>query len=595
MAGENAQSTVRRDAGSPKRKPPSTKNDGKIQFLWVNKNASSLSLSNSKYDCSSAAAINRHAQRLSRAAAGGQKKSLVLAKKNSSSSSPVVEASPTRSPRINSVNSPASSTSSPSQFILPYDPVRADVAPRTPIEAPIPTISKFNVKTIVRAPLSGRERPNACTCNRQHYLCLQHRQRVSPSPQFRSLSSYGEVEFDVWAHRIVQYFTSYLIPSIISSDVEPSFLVGCDQESFIHNIVRGCLSNKMHMDSLLAFTSDRMKYVTQDQLARNDTPEIYAVKAIRAVRASLQSSQKIDHQIILDIFFLAWIDVHHMNHEGGRRHLLVVRDLVAILGGLDKLDSLVSRLIHIADLHIAAKTGNVPIFDLAWDPGPFSGIPQGMMKLTAVSPVNTGNLLLRWTELRNPLRSVIHDVVDCVRIAQNSWLNPGGSQIDMPWIVQRANALLYRLLVIPMPSVGEPNTRTLKQECCRLALIAWTLYISFGLAGDCTLAKSAFLARAFVPSNGKRLRETLLRIGNSAGKDCWGSDRTVYLWMICIGVCSTRGEDHKYFLERFRSATSQLGIETYGELSFTMEGYLPFDKKGTTSLRKLATFLGGPE
>lgn len=565
---------------------PAPKSRNKKQaggFLWINKDATSASLSNSRDDGMSLTAINSHVQKLSWSGKSGVRKPKKAPKPSSkSNTSSPSQSEPTtiQSPTQDEIwNLKLDQAGRPNSEVLAFVPPQTDLS----------TNAGWIGCDLCSEEIGPSLHKSNCSSDHRHFTLFPGDVNPWLLPRSNNADPFNcaAVQLDVWAHRILQYFHFTLLPGIISSDVQPFFLLNSHWDASIQNIIRGCLGNRMHMDALLAVTADRMKYVTGDELARTDAPELYAVKAIRSLRSYLSASDAIDRQVILDIFFLAWIEIHHTNYEGARGHLSIISQLVQTMGGLDQIDAMTRSLCIIADLHVASKTGMHPLFALTWDPGPLPESVRVVESTRKPASVRFGDAFFRLPYLGSQLRPVVTDLVSCVNFAEIVWRSPWTPQRDMEWVVTRANAIFHRLLSLPIPG---PSTSVLelKAECCRLALVAWTMYTSIGLAGEKSLSGSAFRARAFVPSTSKRLLQMLRRINRIAGERCWNDDYGTLLWMLGMGFCSTRGDDHDWFASRFVGIAHQIGIQTYDALSKALGQYLPFDKRGVSSLRKLA-------
>jgi hypothetical protein len=110
------------------------------------------------------------------------------------------------------------------------------------------------------------------------------------------------------------------------------------------------MANEMHMYCLLAATTGRMKFVTSERLDRIDRPEQYLAKAILILRRHLEEGATITQQVIVDMFFLATVEIYSRNFEGARAHLRIIKHLVGKLGGLRSLDQPIIDMIWNGDM-----------------------------------------------------------------------------------------------------------------------------------------------------------------------------------------------------------------------------------------------------
>lgn len=98
------------------------------------------------------------------------------------------------------------------------------------------------------------------------------------------------------------------------------------------------MGSEMHMYSLLAATMGRMEFVTGDWLDWKERPEQYLAKALIVLRRHLEEGASIVQQVILDMFFLAAVEIYSRNFEGARTHLCIINHLIVQRGGLHTLD-----------------------------------------------------------------------------------------------------------------------------------------------------------------------------------------------------------------------------------------------------------------
>lgn len=74
-----------------------------------------------------------------------------------------------------------------------------------------------------------------------------------------------------------------------------------------------------------------MKSVTGDKIDRIDRPEQYLAKSIAILRQYLQEGAIITQQVIVDMFFLATVEIYSRNFEGARAHLRISSILLTSL------------------------------------------------------------------------------------------------------------------------------------------------------------------------------------------------------------------------------------------------------------------------
>ena len=348
---------------------------------------------------------------------------------------------------------------------------------------PKPAVTVYDAEAHERR-VRGRSRPKgsrAC-------IPAQERQGLHMSGGRADPFSCSKVVIDVNIHRFLSFFTVVWMPTAFKSDAQAKDQGKLQQRpnSSIKDIIRGCMSNDMHMYSLLAASTARMKFVTADRLDRIDRPEQFLAKAIVSLRRYLEQGAKITQQVILDMFFLATVEIYSRNFEGARAHLCIIKHLVAKLGGLGRLDLWACEMIWNCDMVAACFVGGKPLFDSLPDPGPLPALRTAQIEadLTASSRRPMGSAFLRlddFFDLR--MRTVVEELICVARTVQHFWQFSHARTSDREWAAERGHALVHRMLSMSA-SCDSLGKRSLKQECCRIALIMWLSYMySVGTTG----------------------------------------------------------------------------------------------------------------
>ena len=86
--------------------------------------------------------------------------------------------------------------------------------------------------------------------------------------------------------------------------------------------VRETLTDQVHIYSLLAATSGRMKAVSADPLDHIDTA-YFATKVLRALCLYIAKGGQMNQNHVLDILFLAAYEIYASNLDGAKAHLRV--------------------------------------------------------------------------------------------------------------------------------------------------------------------------------------------------------------------------------------------------------------------------------
>jgi hypothetical protein len=403
----------------------------------------------------------------------------------------------------------------------------------------------------------------------------------------------SKVTIDVQMHRFLLFFTVVWMPTAFRLDVQVNSPGQIQQRpaSTSTDLIRGCMANEMHMYSLLAAATGRMKFVTGDTLDRSDRPEQYLAKAIITLRRYLEEGSTITQQVIVDMFFLATVEIYSRNFEGARAHLRIIKFLIDKLGGLRSLDQPVIDMVWNGDMVAACFLVAVPIFDSLPDPGPLPALRTAQIEadLTASARRPMGLAFLKLNHFFDlHMRAVVKEIVCVARTVQHFWQFSHARTSDREWAAERAHALIHRMLSTPA-SPELLDERALKQECCRIAFIMWLAYMySIGTTGVPSLPINVQKVRKLLPGNATLLRRCVERADVALGKS-WAPHEEVLLWVVSLGaLTSFDQEDNAFFSQRVVQVAKKLKIRSYEQVDSLFESYLWLDRLEQGSGRKLA-------
>jgi hypothetical protein len=140
----------------------------------------------------------------------------------------------------------------------------------------------------------------------------------------------------------------------------------------VSSIVRGCLFNEMHMYAFLACIPMRMELYGSPSIIKIESPEVRMSRVLRAMRTHFAqlSATPIDQHVILDIFFLSLSEFFRGDFAATQTHLRMIRHIVDSLGGFGNVSGYIREVCCYTELCFALRTGEVPFFEMTWDPGP---------------------------------------------------------------------------------------------------------------------------------------------------------------------------------------------------------------------------------
>lgn len=405
----------------------------------------------------------------------------------------------------------------------------------------------------------------------------------SPSPLTQPFT-YLEVPEDAfWSQEAYQYAVTSWLPAVFQGLVVLDDTLATSEMTLdtVNRIVQGCLSNRMHMFSLLATSSGFAKYVLRLQLARHDGPEYCMSKALRHLRHHLSGSPEANELLIFDLGALSTFERYVGNFEGARTHFTMVHHLIQTRGGIDSLEPPIRLLCCLWDLLVAGGTGDSPLMPLTWDPGLYSRDEmreQVLPSLHSRRIVPSGAALLRYTsEVGHELQTAVVDMIQWFQVVQYNHVQEFADPLSERWATRRSYALMHRLLSISKDQSEQQDSAQrlswLLSECTRHAFL---LVISD--VESASLLRAGYGSQSnpsFVPwSNAARLQETLIALTES-GEDWQHEHEEIVLWMACLGAQKAlQDEGRAWFLGFAREIARRRGLTTWDDLVQLMSKYL---------------------
>jgi hypothetical protein len=210
-----------------------------------------------------------------------------------------------------------------------------------------------------------------------------------------------------------------------------------------------------------------------------------------------------------------------------------------------------------------------PVFPLTWDPGSFPHAQWEIIKM--VTPLQKlGQAVLKDPILPLTLRTITHDIIQCVQVAQYVWTNPDSPKSDLEWIFLRYLAILHRLLNFDRASW--------QMEAFRIALIMWLMIIMTSLG----IRRAV---KIIVP----RLKQALLASEVEMEEQSWKERDGLLLWVLTVGsVASAGSSDEQWFVSQLAEVANSLRLWTQAQLRNFLLDYFFLDSAQSASLSALA-------
>jgi hypothetical protein len=372
---------------------------------------------------------------------------------------------------------------------------------------------------------------------------------------------------------LLHYYIHVLVPSKWHVDSQSNQKLA-RIEAASKNVIQGCLANELHMFSLLAAMASRMQNLEHWSTA--PPTGVYIDKALVALRRYLYAKPfRIEMQVFYDMFFLCTAEAYRYNLAASMMHLRAIAQLIEGAGGLNQLENhmLLETLVQ-GDIMLAVEQLAPPVFPLTWDPGSFPHAQWEVIKI--VTPLQKlGQAVLKDPVLPLTLRTITHDIIQCVQVAQYVWTHPDSPNSDLEWIFLRYLAILHRLLNF--------NSASWQTEAFRIALIMWVMIIMTSLG----IRRAV---KIIVP----HLKQALLASEVDTEEQSWKERNGLLLWVLKVGsVASAGSSDEQWFVSQLAEVANRLQLWSQAQLRKFLLGYFFLDSAQSASLSALASKLAG--
>ena len=547
---------------------PSTK------FLFVNKDESSSSLSNSRYDKNSA--INRHVQRWrSQRRREARKRAQQRPEEEQEQTEPKATPEPVLKLEL---DTPQLSTLSTPPLVTPSDLSAPTCESRESAE-----VCSASSEDIYQD--SGEGESSLDNVPLMFQANFVEGDSIDP---FNCTA----VRLDQNVQSILQYYIAFIVPSKErngnQSRTRRDIFNLSDNLPAVKEVVHGCLFNKTHMYALLTATSARMEEVSNVSLRRKNSARYFMNKALKHVCAYLNSKNdlSIDKQIILDVFYLCVCEWYLQNYDAALTHLKAVGHLMESLDEKSLFDQFIWETVRYNDIFLSIETATAPLFPLNWDgptmpPERRSSISKDLNALTTYRRMGRGftDPAQNWI-FSFEMNTIVFEIVPWMDVAQYTWMFKSADKLDSEWVCSKGQALLHRLLSCIPPSFDEPKMALKRryEECCRLMLVICLSYVTTQMAW-----RSSELNLA-------RLKRSLQGVDHD-----WGSValNCMLLWILLSGSFVGEGtREEQWFLDRAEPVAAGLQINTYDHLHELMSQYFYSSRLQQGTLRKLLARLG---
>ena len=397
--------------------------------------------------------------------------------------------------------------------------------------------------------------------------------------------------FDCFPVRIDQEVSSVLqfyLRNPVMTDNNPKSVAnrnltkGLSSALPVSRIIRGSMSDPLHMYALLTATSAR---IMQTSTSTRQSVDAYMHQAIQHLRTFLLSCTEqtvIEPQTILNILLLALAEYYRQDYQAALSHLRILRDLIRNLDMSKHFDGFVYELIYNFDMILSMESGSKPRFPILW------GSDKSAYLTDLVEPRIRSKLLrqresilstlcfdpgyaehtifqqrilkvlpdaLRVGGLSDEGQAISPDLVYLMHVTYDRRLPCEAVKLGTVWVAKSAYALLHRLLSHPTQRHMTAWLTLRQEECCRLASIITLTYLiqNLGLGFPRSVILNMLKLR-------RLMSDDVLSWGSTIG------DRLL-LWVLAMGHFAARDtKEAHWFSANARVVAIRLNVVNYQEL-----------------------------
>lgn len=437
--------------------------------------------------------------------------------------------------------------------------------------------------------------------NQSHH----HHRYGAPSVAIDSYSG-SIVAFDGCKQSVLEYFTKIWMPSTdhIPADCQVTGFtpVWPNDGHLSFGIVRDVLQapDDISMYALLSAATRRMQIVNKMTLPHPDLPELYNFKAVQALRKLISLKKPATERLILDLSYLMLAELYVKSPSRSDVYWQMARSLIGLCGGLHKIQAFTAQAALAYDYFIAVGTVTPPALD------PFRH--PTLLGLDSVS-----RLLPH--QVREMVMSRLSKVDPRVRIMSqesNALSNIIRAIRSLPEIAVtgitaclRGNVpQLYPVISAPFhpsnlskSSNGKSSRDVVEADALSVhtrfhAFQIWLWYSSLGfLEPNARIAATKTAPQTLIREVSK-IWKNLDRIQMKLEGSDWAMRDDIVLWISAIGVLvATDKIDRSAYHQLFAGMVEALDIDSLEKLQSAIAIHLPLDHLDSQALTRLSAVL----
>lgn len=391
-------------------------------------------------------------------------------------------------------------------------------------------------------------------------------------------------------HKVILYVSNAWLPSNQNMPKNCHIWgfapVRAEDRALSTNIISTALqtSDQLHLFSLLAVSSSRMRWLSQHKIEGPLAPENFVIKSIRALRGFLDSGQPPNDRILMDLAFLTLTEFF----AGSKRsnvYWQMIKTFVVACGGFGKLSPFVSHILIATDWKVAAANVSPPTFDVYSCPGLLGlEVPPDIGRQALHELITDA---LKTLDPRVMIR--IKNVISLNEIVQAICALPSPHPFQICQHVQQYQALVYRYCATclrpretrsnnPKSSPQVVSADLLDQRTKSLAFRLWLWQVALAFLDSAALYTATQKATQQLSDDCSQTMKCLTYADNLLSVSDWRLDPETTLWkLVLVLAAPVESKDKRGTVLLLRKIATELKISTREDLELALSGQLPLE------------------
>ena len=369
-------------------------------------------------------------------------------------------------------------------------------------------------------------------------------------------------------------------------------------------VVRGALQtdDPVSIYALLTAATRRAQTLNRVQLDAAKLPEEFSLKAVQALRRRIELKMPPSQRLILDLSYLVLAELYARSPSRSVIFWKMTRDLIVTAGGLHMIEPFTALAALAYDYFIAMGTITLPALDVFMDPALLD------VDHTLEASQIHETIRARQSQLETRVRTITHQNHEFTLVVDALRLLPPSALLEITALVQGNVRKLYPLIAAPFQRASELGSSNrndgnvqaadaLSIHVRHLTYRIWLWHTAFRLASILSDSEAPELEVPPPPNVTEEISQVsswLNQIEVMLEGSEWSLNPGVTFWMcaMCFLVAD-QDQDRLDFGRQLSRRAADLHIESLKTLSQLLSGHMPLDRTRGGALDTLWNVIEG--